>query len=95
MEVHFAMERSQSFENMWKMIEERLNPTEVRIMTLHYGYGLPLATITRQLMLSNASGAKAYIVSARRKLSALLRGEETKSPARLVPTHAIAAGAGR
>jgi RNA polymerase sigma-70 factor (ECF subfamily) len=94
MEVHSAMERSQSFENMWKLIEARLSPVEARIMTLHYGYDMPLAAITRQLMLSNRSGAKAYIVSARRKLSALLRGDETKSPARPIPKLAMGAGAG-
>jgi RNA polymerase sigma-70 factor (ECF subfamily) len=95
MEVHFEMERSQSFENMWKLIEARLSPLEARIMALHYAYGMPLAAITRQLVLSNASGAKAYIVSARRKLSALLRCDETKSTACQVPDRAMAGGAGR
>jgi hypothetical protein len=42
-------------------------------MALHYGYEIPLATITQKLSLSNPSGAKAYIVNARRKLSHAIR----------------------
>ena len=41
--------------------------------TLHYGEELPLNTITRLLGLDNASGAKAYIVSAKRKLARLVQ----------------------
>jgi hypothetical protein len=37
-------------------------------MTWHYADELPLDAITRLLNLKNASGAKAYIVSAKRKL---------------------------
>ena len=36
---------------------------------LHYGDGMPLEAISRLLRLDNASGAKAYIVSARRKVA--------------------------
>jgi len=50
-----------------------LDPLEVRIMALHYGHDVPLATITRQLALDNPSGAKAYIVNARRKLQAVIQ----------------------
>lgn len=46
-----------------------LDPTERTVFTLHYGDDMPLDGITRSLKLTNASGAKAYIVSARRKLS--------------------------
>ena len=77
-EVQRAMERDQSFQNMWRLIHETLTPMEARVMALHYGHGLPLAVITRQLMLSNQSGAKAYIVSARRKLNTVLRGGESQ-----------------
>ena len=93
-EVHLAMERSQSFENMWKMIDASLTPREARVMALHYGHGLPLATITRELNLSNPSGAKAFIVNARRKLNALLRGDEPRSTINTVRGRAMAAGAG-
>jgi hypothetical protein len=40
-------------------------------MALHYGHDVPLADITRQLALTNPSGAKAYIVNARRKLNGI------------------------
>ena len=78
-EVHLAMERVQSFQNMWRLIQATLTPIEVRVMALHYGHGLPLAIITRQMRLSNPSGAKAYIVNARRKLKAVLRNSEYKT----------------
>lgn len=46
-----------------------LDEVERRVFTLHYGEDMPLDAITRLLRLRNASGAKAYIVSAKRKLS--------------------------
>jgi DNA-directed RNA polymerase specialized sigma24 family protein len=58
---------------MWDLISATLSPLETRVMTLHYGHDVPLAEITGQLALSNPSGAKAYIVSARRKLQGALR----------------------
>jgi RNA polymerase sigma-70 factor (ECF subfamily) len=78
-EVHLAIERVQSFQNMWRLIQATLTPIEVRVMALHYGHGLPFAIITRQMRLSNPSGAKAYIVNARRKLKAVLRSSESKT----------------
>ena len=80
-EVHLAMERDQSFRNMWRLIQTTLTPKEVRVMGLHYGHGLSLALITRQMMLSNPSGAKAYIVNARRKLKAVLSAMEPRTGA--------------
>jgi len=80
-EIHLAMERDQSFRNMWHLIQSTLTPTEVRVMALHYGHGLPLAVITRQMMFSNPSGAKAYIVNARRKLKAVLHTSERETAA--------------
>lgn len=46
-----------------------LDETERTVFTLHYGDDVPLDAITRMLRLENASGAKAYVVSARRKLA--------------------------
>jgi RNA polymerase sigma-70 factor (ECF subfamily) len=80
-EVHLALERDQSFRYMWRLIETTLTPTEVRVMALHYGHALPLAAITRQMMLPNPSGAKAHIVNARRKLKAVLRANESRTGA--------------
>jgi hypothetical protein len=42
-------------------------------MVLHYGHEMPLDAITAALGLTNTSGAKAYIVSAKRKLSTALK----------------------
>ena len=49
---------------------ESLDETEAQVVNLHYYQEVPLDAITRLLDLSNPSGAKAYVVSARRKLSA-------------------------
>jgi len=46
-----------------------LDETERTVFTLHYGDDMPLDAITRLLKLDNRSGAKAYIVSAKRKLT--------------------------
>ena len=58
-----------------------LDRTERTVFTLHYGDEMPLDAITRLLGLENTSGAKAYIVSAKRKLARAAgrmrtRGEE-------------------
>jgi len=45
-----------------------LEPLEARVLILHYVHGLTLARIGALLKLTNKSGAKAYIVSALRKL---------------------------
>jgi len=46
-----------------------LDQTERAVFTLHFGDEMPLDAITRLLGLDNNSGAKAYIVSAKRKLA--------------------------
>ena len=53
-----------------EFMKESLEPTEQRVMTLHYVDEMPLDAITRLLGLTNSSGAKAHVVSARRKLNA-------------------------
>jgi RNA polymerase sigma-70 factor, ECF subfamily len=63
-------ERNSEIRRMNELIGGALDRTEAQVMTLHYGEEMTLATITRLLSLKNASGAKAYIVSARRKLKA-------------------------
>ena len=47
---------------------EDLEPLEARVLYLHFANGLTLPRITEMLGLDNRSGAKAYIVSATRKL---------------------------
>ena len=52
-----------------RLLNETLDSTERTVFTLHYAEDVPLDAITRMLRLENASGAKAYIVSAKRKLT--------------------------
>ncbi len=61
-----------------------LDETERTVMTLHYGEEMTLPAVTRLLRLENQSGAKAYIVSAKRKLkSAVARWKASGSPEKL------------
>jgi DNA-directed RNA polymerase specialized sigma24 family protein len=69
-----VIEQQESRDLMRTLIQESLDELETKVMTLHYVHELPLDTISRMLGLSNQSGAKAYIVSARRKLK---RAHET------------------
>lgn len=58
----------QQVRNMQDLLQSTLDETERNVMTLHYGEELTLDSVTKLLGLRNASGAKAYVVSARRKL---------------------------
>jgi len=71
---HEMVERADSAAAMRELVNRTLTETENRVMTLHYGEELPLEAITRLLRLENASGAKAYIVSAKRKLARYIGG---------------------
>jgi RNA polymerase sigma-70 factor (ECF subfamily) len=64
-----TLERQESEALMKRLIRESLDETETQVLTLHYAHELPLDVVTRSLGLTNQSGAKAYVVSARRKLS--------------------------
>jgi RNA polymerase sigma-70 factor (ECF subfamily) len=55
--------------NLRALLTAALDETERNVFTLHYAGDMPLDTITRLLKLTNASGAKAFIVSAKRKLT--------------------------
>jgi RNA polymerase sigma-70 factor (ECF subfamily) len=55
------------------LLSQGLDETERTVFTLHYGEDLPVDVITRLLGLENRSGAKAYIVSAKRKLARLVQ----------------------
>jgi RNA polymerase sigma-70 factor (ECF subfamily) len=69
--IEFELARRQRVNLMMAMVNGCLSRTEAKIMSLHYGHDVPLAAVTGMLGLTNPSGAKAYIVSARRKLSRL------------------------
>jgi RNA polymerase sigma-70 factor (ECF subfamily) len=64
-----------------RLMTEVLDETEQRVMTLHYGHDMPLDAITATLGLMNASGAKAYIVSAKRKLNVAVKKWKQNSSA--------------
>jgi RNA polymerase sigma-70 factor, ECF subfamily len=68
-----SAERKQQAEIARQLINETLEETEKKVFTLHFGEELPLDVITRMLKLENASGAKAYLVSAKRKLDRAAR----------------------
>lgn len=50
------------------MFERHITPQESRVMILHHVDGLSMKAITRALGLANASGARAFLASAKRKL---------------------------
>lgn len=61
--------RGDQAHHLQAFLASTLDATERTVFTLHYGDDMPLDAITRLLRLENPSGAKAYIVSARRKLA--------------------------
>jgi RNA polymerase sigma-70 factor (ECF subfamily) len=82
-DVHKAVETEQSRRRSWRFILDTLDETEARVMMLHYGQEMPLNAVSRKLGLTNKSGAKAYIVSARRKLHAAMSNTAKTSNAAL------------
>jgi RNA polymerase sigma-70 factor (ECF subfamily) len=79
--IHAAVESEQTRARNWRLILDTLNHMEAKVMLMHYGEEIPLNTVSRTLGLTNKSGAKAYIVSAKRKLHAALRNPPVKLPA--------------
>ena len=78
--IHAAVETEQTRARNWRFILDTLDQTEAKVMLMHYGEELPLNTVSRVLGLTNKSGAKAYIVSAKRKLNAAMRIAQAKAP---------------
>jgi RNA polymerase sigma-70 factor (ECF subfamily) len=76
-DVQTALEEESSIEAMRTLIRTALDETEQKVMMLHYGHDYTLPSVTRLLGLQNASGAKAYVVSARRKLHGAIRQWQT------------------
>lgn len=72
-DIHAAVEREETRRRSWRFILETLDPTEAQVMLLHYGEELPLDAVSQMLGLTNKSGAKAYIVSAKRKINSALQ----------------------
>jgi len=67
------VERASSAKLVSELLHEALDDTERHVFTLHYGEEMPLDAITRLLGLENRSGAKAFIVSAKRKLGRVVQ----------------------
>jgi len=74
-----AAERKQLAGIARQFVNEALDETERVVFTLHYAEELPLDAITRMLKLENASGAKAYLVSAKRKLERVVKRWKAKA----------------
>ncbi len=62
------VERAEVGRWMRRAMAAALDPLEAKVLYLHFVDGLTLPGITELLDLSNKSGAKAYVVSAKRKL---------------------------
>jgi len=75
---HSVMEQIASAQLVRQLLSEALDDTEKMVFTLHYGDEVPLDAITRLLRLENQSGAKAYIVSAKRKLARLVQQRKAR-----------------
>jgi RNA polymerase sigma factor (sigma-70 family) len=80
-EVSSALEQRESVNLLRQLIQDSLDTTEIRVVTLHYVQEMPLDSISRLLELTNRSGAKAYIVSARRKLKRAFDRRKRSGPA--------------
>jgi RNA polymerase sigma-70 factor, ECF subfamily len=96
MNAFSTVEDEQMFRLLRRAMSTALNPLEAQVITLHYVEGLPLQTITKMLDLANPSGAKAYVLKARRKLTWALRTRRSRRVNRASPrrqAHARAAAA--
>ena len=62
------LEVKDEIQEMRSLLNQTLDATERQVMALHYGEDMTIDSVTRLLGLKNSSGAKAFIVSARRKL---------------------------
>lgn len=74
-----ALEQQQAVGVARELMRSCLNETESRVMVLHYAEEMPLDVVTRMLGLTNTSGAKAYVVSAKRKLEVAVRRWRSKA----------------
>jgi RNA polymerase sigma-70 factor (ECF subfamily) len=68
-----SLEHEEELKAMRTIMQQTLDETEQRVMVLHFAEEIGLDAITRLLDLNNPSGARAYVVSAKRKLSAAVQ----------------------
>lgn len=76
LDAHSQLEKKTNSEYLQQLMRTSLDDVEMRVMVLHYVEELPLDSVTRLLRLTNSSGAKAFVVSARRKLQAAIKGRK-------------------
>lgn len=74
-----TVERNQLTGIARQIVNEELDELEKQVFTLHFAEEIPLDAITRMLNLGNASGAKAYLVSAKRKLDKAVKRWKAKA----------------
>lgn len=74
------LDRESTARHVKQLLTSALDETERVVFTLHYGDELPLDSITQMLGLDNASGAKAFIVSSKRKLARLISQRRVQRP---------------
>ena len=67
-QVERQLEQQDAHRHLESAMRGVLSDIEYRVVELHYEQGIPLATISQMLHLRNASGAKAHLLSAQRKL---------------------------
>ena len=81
-----ALEQTEARRIVFRLIRDaRLDDTETRAFGLHYAGGIPLEVVTMRLRLRNRSGAKARIVSAKRKLSRAVERLERRAQGVMTP----------
>jgi len=72
--------------------DARLTPLERRVILLHYAADVPLDTLTARFALQNTTGAKAYVVSAKRKLRAAVSRWRRREERSIASLQAVGAG---
>jgi RNA polymerase sigma-70 factor (ECF subfamily) len=75
---HETVEKQDTDADIRALMRRELTEIENRVLVMFYGEEIPLHTVTKLLGLENASGAKAYLMSARRKLAAVLRRRKAR-----------------
>lgn len=74
-----SLQRREAAALFQALLESHVTKRESQILHLHHVDGLSMAAITRLLKLANPSGAKAFLVSARRKLRQQITGSRLES----------------
>ena len=76
-----SIDRQEEIEQFRRLIDTVLTPLEARVFLGHFGEGTPLAVLDRELGLTNRSGARAYLIAAKRKLRRRMRLLNRRPPA--------------